>query len=179
MRYTLFLVGILLLTSCGGGEQRPSPENALGHGAAAENLTASMKLKLLESNESEWVLGIFVQNPEEIPIQSIRSWVQFDSSQVRIRNLTIEDGRFTLFAPGERTIDLVEGFVKIGGAVREPIRDTEIFFASFTVRAPISSDLPVLTFYDWRADGNGHTAVLTLERDGVLNVLHIPPSIEL
>lgn len=179
MRKTFSLIGLLLLTSCGGGMSRTSSDSGMKHGAAAEDLTAHMELRIIEEKEQEWTLGIFIENPQEIPIQSIRSWVQFDPETLHVKDLSIADSRFSLFAPGERTIDLAEGLIKLGAAALRPIHDTEIFFASFSVRAPALSEKPIISFYDWRADGEGHTAVLTLSEDAVLNVLNIPPSLKL
>ena len=170
------MLGILLITSCSSGT--PDPDNALQHGAAKEDLSARLVLRVLKDQGQVKKVGVIVLNPAGAPIQSIRSWVRFDSAALQVKDLAIEDGRFSLFAPGEREIDLAEGFVKLGGAVRKPLHDKEILFASFTIRSP-SKEAPVLSFYDWKAEGDGHTAVLSLHEKSIVNILHAPPSIEL
>jgi len=135
-----------------------------------------MVLRLLENSGDTKRVGILIQNPTHAPIQSIRAWVRFDPETVQVSDLTIEDGRLTLFAPNERDIDMEEGFVRIGAATREPITDSLMTLATFTME---SSSTPTLTFYDWREGGDGHTAVLSLDGQSVKNLLQAPPSLEL
>ena len=180
MRSSPFLLtGILFLSSCAGGG---GAETRLKHEAVPESLTTTIALRVLESTGQVRKIGVVVLNPAAVPVQSIRAWVHFDPSQMRAHTLAIADGRFVLFAPGEREIDPMLGFVKIGGAVREPIRDTEILLATFTVQASPSreAERPVLAFYDWQAEGAGHTAVLSLgEQQYVTNTVRAPSSLDL
>ncbi len=172
MRTLLSIIGILTLVSCGFGRE-PNPDNALSHSAAPTMHTARMVLRVLEDRGTEKKLGIVVQNPGRVPIQSVRSWVRFDPEAADISDLAIEQGDLVLFAPGERMINQAEGFVQIGAAARTPIRDDVFTVASFTVRGT-----PVLTFYDWRPEGDGHSALLSLQEGDVTNILASPPSIE-
>ena len=176
MKYFLSLIGLLLLISCGEAEDQSVQDNGLLHGSAAEQ-TVSMMLRVLEEDGEEKTLGIVVENPMQEPIQSIRAWIRFDPESISVRDLTVVDGRFILFAPGERTIDTVGGMVKLGGAVTKPVTDKEILFATFIVRS-LDEDI-VLTFYDWRAEGNGHVAVLSMKDNTVKNILIAPSSLEL
>lgn len=174
--FASFSLGLLLLTSCGG-----RGENALKHSAAAEVQRAHMALRVLEEHGETRKIGLIIQNPTEIPIQSVRAWVRFDPLKLALTDLVVEDSRFVLFAPGEREIDNEEGFLKFGGAVTSALSDREILIATFTARLLSDDggfDRPLLAFYDWRKEGDGHTAVLSLSEDELLPVLNIvqPPS---
>jgi len=177
MKHVLSLIGLLLLTSCGSAENKIDPKNGLVHRSAGEQ-TVVMSLRVLVEQDEVRTIGIVVSNPAQVPIQSIRAWVRFDPETMTVQDLTITDARFILFAPGERTIDQEKGMVRLGGAVHEPIDDEEVLFATFTLRSS-SSEAPVFAFYDWRAEGDGHTAVLSLTEDVATNILTAPPSIEL
>lgn len=182
MRLSSFLLGLLLLTSCtqGGGDRA---ENALLHSAAAETLTATMHLKVLEEHGGMRKIAVVVLNPAEVPIRSVRAWVRFDPGMLQIENFTVEDSRFVLFAPGEFEIDPLEGFVKFGGAAEAPLVDRELLLATFTVRILQENgryQRPLLSFYDWRGTGDGHTAILSLPSpQSVLNILKPPSSLSL
>lgn len=173
-----FLSGgiLLLLLSCSSGNG-PDADQSLGHGVAPEDLSARMALRVIDDQGQKKMMAIVLHNPEHIPVQSVRAWVRFDPASLSLNDLTIEDGRFALFAPGEREIDSMEGFVKIGAAARMPIRDPFLTLATFTMESSESD--PVLSFYDWRENGDGHTAVLTISEEGIQNILQTPPLIEL
>lgn len=176
MKKILPMIGVLLLLSSCARE--PSKDRALKHDSAPETLSAGMSMRVLEENGERKKVAIVVQNPALVPVQSVRAWVRFDPLLIDVRDLTVEDGRFILFAPGERTIDSAEGFVKIGAAVRTAITDPLITLATFTVTTH-KGEKPVLTFYDWKDQGDGHTAVLSIVQGNAMNILHAPPSIEL
>ncbi len=177
------LIGVLLLSSCTQATTRVDPENALLHSAAAEVLTARMALRILEEQGDMRTVGIVVLNPAGTAIQSVRAWVRFDPEALLVQDLVVQENRFVLFAPGERTVDRQEGFVKFGGAVKNPLSDPELLLATFTVRLLAEDggfDRPVLSFYDWRSEGDGHTAVLSLSENlGVLNIVQPPSGLSL
>lgn len=177
MRTFFLSCGILLfLLSCSSGNS-PRADQSLSHGVAPEHLSTRMALRVIDDDGGRKTVAIVLHNPEHIPVQSVRAWVRFDPASLSLDDLAIQDGRFALFAPGEREIDSVEGFVKIGAALRSPIRDSFLTLATFTVES-FESD-PVLSFYDWREGGDGHTAVLTISEQGIHNILQTPPLIEL
>jgi len=178
MKRFLIIIGLILLTSC-GAEKKQSNNNELKHAVALDSLTARLELRLMQKIQGVSTIGIVIHNPSRAPIQSVRSWVQFDPSAMRIRDLGIVESRFALFAPGERMIDSSEGFVKLGAAAQTPITDEEIVFATFTVRLASGDTPSALSFYDWREEGNGHTAVLLLEEDAVTNILRLPTALSL
>lgn len=167
---------LLLLLSCSSGNG-PDADRSLSHSVAPESLSARMALRVIEDQGERKLMAIVIHNPEHIPVQSVRAWVRFDPALLSLSDLAIEDGRFALFAPGEREIDSAEGFVKIGAAAQSPIRDAFFTLATFTAESAEAD--PVLSFYDWRENGDGHTAVLTITEDGIQNILQTPPLIEL
>src|SRR3989344_312987 len=178
MRLLFSMIGILLLVTSCGISRSPRDDRALQNNAATESLSAHMALRVLREDGTSKTFAIVLQNPQHALIQSVRAWVQFDSSAIYVSDLTIEDGRFSLFAQGERGIDSEGGFIKIGAATSEPITDALITLATFTVRST-SSDASVLTFYDWRIGGDGHTAVLSIDHGNALNILSAPSAIDL
>ena len=183
MRLSSLLLGLLLLlTSCVGGGN--DTEDALRHPAAAETLTAKISLKVLEEHGGTRKIGIVVLNPAEVPIRSVRAWVRFDPTLLHVRDFTVTDPRFSLFAPGERSVDHREGFVKFGGAAVSLLSDRELLLATFVVELQTEDgryDRPILSFYDWRSEGDGHTAVLSLPspQKTVLNIVQPPFSLPL
>ena len=185
--FSSLLLGLLVLSSCAGAGDTPK-ENQLLHPAAAEMFTAELSLRILAEKGATRTVGIVLRNSAEVPVQSVRAWVKFDPKVLFIDNFIVEDGRFSLFAPGERDIDMQEGFVKFGGAVSAPFTDRETLLASFIVHLPkkkAAGPIP-LTFHDWQAEGSGHTAVLSLPENlrdagplGVLNIVQPPSSLAL
>lgn len=176
MKRLFIIIGFIILTSC-NAEKEHSGENALKHAVAPDSLSVRLELSVLQKIHGTSTIGIVIHNPERVPIQSIRSWVQFDPSTTRIRDLGIVESRFGLFAPGERSIDQHEGFVMLGAAAQRPITDEKILFATFTVRT--DGDSAGLNFYDWREGGDGHTAVLSLQEDSVVNIVRLPSALSL
>ena len=167
----LFLITILVGCTSGSGDE-------MLHSVAPDDLTAEMRLVVLSDRGSEKEIGIVIQNPDNYPIQSVRAWVKFDSSAVSITNLSQDEERLSLTAPGEMEIDSEEGFVKIGVASASPLREGVLNVASFKVR--VIGESPILTFHDWREDGTGHVAVLMINEEGkAVNVLSAPSSISL
>lgn len=183
MQRRSLLLGILLLslTSCSGSQGSEDLSGQLKPAAPVESLTARMALRVLHEDGSQQKIGMVVLNPEEVPIQSVRAWVQYDTEQLEVRDLTVEDGRFILFAPGERMIDPERGLLKLGTAVSHSLRDREILVASFVVqrKGRVEGEKPVINFYDWRAEGEGHTAVLSVQNGVARNILQHPLSLAL
>lgn len=177
MRTFFLSAGVLFLLMSCSSDNGSNSDRSLSHSVAPENLSARMALRVIDDQGERKTMAIIIHNPEHIPVQSVRAWVRFDPASVFLSDLAMQDGRFTLFAPGERDIDPVEGFVKIGAAVRSPIRDSFFTIATFTMESAEAD--PVLSFYDWREDGDGHTAVLTISEEGIRNILQTPPLIEL
>ena len=176
MKRFLTITGLLLLVAC-GRQASTNGDQELKHAVAPDTLSARLELRILEKNAGKATIGIVIINPERVPIQSVRSWVKFDPLTMRVQDLGIVERRFALFAPGERTIDRREGFIKLGAAAKQPVADDEILFATFSVRA---DHTPVaLTFYDWREEGDGHTALLSLSEDAIVNIVRAPSSIAL
>jgi hypothetical protein len=159
-------------------EKKPNPENRLRHNVSAEDLTATMQLRVIESDEENMTIGIVVKNPNNVPIQSIRSWVRYGEDGVSAKSLEIIDERFSLFAPGEQEIDGQKGIVKIGAAASEAVTDEEILFATFNLNVKEGSRI-VLAFHNWQAEGDGHTAVISWEENAIKHVLQAPSSLEL
>lgn len=180
MKRLLFLTGFLILASCGGSGNGET----LSHGVAGDALTARMAFEILGEEEGGVRIGIVVRNPARVPLQSIRSWVRFDPAHARVSDLRVEDGRFSLFAPREREVNEADGFIQLGGAVRSGVKEERVLFASFRVRrigdrtaggiAPA-----ILSFYDWNAEGAGHTAALSLGPHGAVNIIDAPLSLVL
>jgi hypothetical protein len=137
-------------------------------------LRASLTLKVLEEEGPRRTVGMVLTNSEGIPLRSVRAWVRFDPSLLSLADLMIVEPRWVLFAPGEREVDAEAGLLRLGGAFREPVSDQELLLATFTVLLLREEREGTLTFDDWRPDGEGHTAVLSLEGNILENVLQEP-----
>jgi hypothetical protein len=165
----LFALVLLFLTSCAesGGRHLVNEE---GNGEPSVQLSLRAFRKV---SEDTFQVGVTITNPDRQPITSVRAWVKFPAEELNVIDLTLEDGRFSLVAPGEWNVD-PGGLVNIGVAASKPVQDAEITVASFLVTLRAEGRFP-LTFYDWRPDGRGHTTVLRVGAGGDVIPLLSPP----
>jgi|GEM_PF-1761638 hypothetical protein len=168
----------VILSSCDSEDGANVSRHGLKHGVAADMLTANIEFVINSDNSNSGTIDIVVKNLQSRPIQSARSWVRFDPNTVSVSNLILRDTRFSLFAPNEQEIDRKNGFIKFGGAALEAITDEEIILMSFDYKK-IGSEDSILTFYDWKAEGDGHTAVVILSGNTPMNILQVPSHITL
>lgn len=165
-------VAILLVGCAAGGDDSRS----LLKDDENEVPSAELSLRVLEKfTDGTFRVGIVISNPHRESITSVRSWVSFQPAALAVDALRIEDERFSLVAPGEWEVAEGDGLMKIGLATPEPVRDGEILLASFRAAADPELRSP-LTFYDWRADGKGHTTVLKVKVNGDVTPLLLPPT---
>lgn len=175
-------LSLMLLASCASSDT-PAGDNgegetgtqALLHRTAPSTLAVDLHLRVLDHGGGRTVVGIVVRNARRRAIQSVRSWIQFDPRVATVEDLTILDQRFSLSPPGEREIAATEGMVRLGVATPSAVQDEELLLASLAI-IPRSRWRGVrLTFYDWRADGEGHTAVLSVNDRGIpIPLLRLP-----
>jgi hypothetical protein len=109
---------------------------------AAENENAHLKLRAVYEEkivtqvqaDTTFTLDILVQNPNKIAIESVQSWITYDSNNIRIENVQ-SDSDFDLVTPGENTFN--ENTIKIGRAIleKEPLTQELILVARITLTA--------------------------------------------
>ncbi|MEK7137555.1 MAG: fibronectin type III domain-containing protein [Patescibacteria group bacterium] len=180
-------VKIRLRPHCEEGSQTPCREFPLydSERAITAGLTAGSFLDL----------DIVVTNPGRQRLQSIQSWLEYDSAVLRGREIRIAD-TFPLVAPGEQAFDASalrqssgqaplgtssggDGLVKLGASnVSGGAREEEILFArvTFEVIARGEDLSHAVKFHEFSLLGQeGKTKVLLVEDGKTVNVLRTRP----
>jgi len=124
-------------------------------------------------------LLIFVQNPAEKTVASVRSWLKYDATVLKANDLSDENSDFELAAPDGNKIDAENGQVQIGrGATGGGKKDALLFVAQveFEVISPQKRTTEI-SFVNFQKDELGETGVFTLN-PGTLqpeNILNTSP----
>jgi hypothetical protein len=161
---------IRLRPHCEEGSQTPCREFPLydSEHAITTGLTAGSFLDL----------DIVVTNPGRQRLQSIQSWLEYDSAVLRGKEVRIAD-TFPLVAPGEQTFEDSDGLVKLGASnVSGGAREEEILFArvTFEVIARGEDLSHAVKFHEFSLLGQeGKTKVLLVEDGKTVNVLRTRP----
>lgn len=123
-------------------------------------------------------IDIVISNPSAQPIQSVQSWLEYDSSVLEGEDVRISDS-FPLVAPGEQAFAKESDRVKLGASnVSGGMKDTEIVFAriKFKVLRETEDDVKI-AFHDFSLLGQeGKTKVLVIEGGRTANVLKTRPN---
>ena len=123
-------------------------------------------------------IDIVLQNPTGQSLQSVQSWVKYDSKILKGLEVKISD-RFPLVAPGESGFAPESGVVKIGASnVSGGMRESEIAFAriTFQVLKEMTDISSLVSFHEFSLLGQeGKTKVLVIEEGRTVNVLKTRP----
>ena len=120
------------------------------------------------------------RNPSKQPIQSVQSWLEYDSEILEGDEVRISDS-FPLVAPGEKDFASEKSLIKIGASnVAGGMRSPEEVFAriSFKVIAEVPEDaIPArISFHQYQLLGSeGKTKVFVIEEGRTVNVLKTRP----
>jgi hypothetical protein len=121
-------------------------------------------------------LDIVIQNPSGQPVQSVQSWIEFNSAVLQGTDVRISD-TFPLVAPGEQAF-AEGGRVKIGASnVSGGVTLSEFAFArvQFKVIA-VPANTSLVQFHEFSLLGQeGKTKVLIVEKGRTVNILKKRP----
>lgn len=123
-------------------------------------------------------IDIVLSNPTAQPIQSVQSWLEYDSSILEGEDVRISDS-FPLVAPGEQAFAEDSDRVKLGASnVSGGMKDVEIVFARVTFKVlKETEDTVKVGFHDFSLLGQeGKTKVLVIEGGRTANVLKTRPN---
>ncbi len=122
-------------------------------------------------------IDVILRNPAGTPINTVRSWLSYDTSVLEGVSVTLGSG-FVVRIPSEGEIDQASGYIKIGVAAeddKEPLVPiVPIARVQFRVKtAPAAGKSPVV-FYDQKEDGKGRTAVIAAGDDTRKSMITLP-----
>ncbi len=195
MKYLFFcfIIGsALILTACGESDtvktddnQEQASENSSSlirriedsrneKALDAQERTAALELRLTPDESENIRVEIWLKNPDQKPITSVRSFLTYDPDVLAGSEILIpQDSLFTIVAPGEQEFDALRGIAKIGisSAENKVVTDSEILVAT----ALFTSKQKTFTTIDFYNPGNtGHTLVLAKTADGFHDILQTP-----
>ncbi len=140
----------------------------------AEQRTAGLELRLVETETDEVEIEIWLKNETKQPITSVRSFLTYDPEVLQGEEITIPSGSpFVVAAPGEHEFDPDRGLVKIGISTGEGkvMVNEEMHIA--TVRfSSLEKTFTTIDFYN--LGSGGHTLVLAKFADGFRDILQTP-----
>ncbi len=116
-------------------------------------------------------IDVLASSPTPQDITTVRSWIQYDTSALELRNVEVLPVLSSLM-PGEQTADKTQGIVKIGGGISVKLTQARTPIARLTFRVIGTSS--VIRFYGYKPDGSGETSVL--KTDGT-QMLMAEPSV--
>lgn len=131
---------------------------------------------------NEVSVDIVLKNPNQEKVISVRSWLTYDPALLEAVNIDTSASEFSLSAPGEDTISVGEGRVKIGRSNisgGSSTLETVVATVSFRVIATSGAN-STIGFYDYQVSELGHTSVNIIDAGFPLNILSkAPQSIQL
>ena len=128
-------------------------------------------------------MELVVLNPNELPIQRVRSWLNYDSVHLEGVTLSINENVFSLPTADESDFYPEDGFVKIESSAPEGLEPTEeeIVLATIDFRV-IDSSAPAgtaINFYNVQPDGNTEIVGLSDLGEPVPLLDIIPPTLHI
>lgn len=192
--FSLLLIGSLLSFAACGTDRSDSPERNEEQSSEypsgllqriedsrrqkeldAAQRTAKLELRLQEEGSAEAIaVDIWLINPDQKPITSVRSFLTFDSDVLSGTEIAIpQDSPFTVVAPGEQQFDADRGLAKIGLSTADNtvVTESEQLVATVFFKRQ-ENTFTTIDFYN--PGDNGHTLVLEKTADGFRDVLQTP-----
>lgn len=140
------------------------------------------KLELRPSVQSavtgeEFDIDVYIVNPGERSIISVRSWFDYDTDALEAVNISTDESLFTLAAPGEDDFSSEEGRVKLGrsnitGGVTET--ETKAATVRFKVKTAYKTTVK-FSPYDYQVSELGHVSVNIIDDGFPVNILAEEP----
>lgn len=125
----------------------------------------------------EFDIDVYVKNPGEQSIISVRSWIGYNANALEAVNITTDESLFTLSAPGEDNFAPEEGRVKLGrsnitGGVTD--LETKVATVRFRVKTPYKTTAK-FSPYDYQVTELGHVSVNIIDQGFPINILTEEP----
>ncbi len=110
-------------------------------------------------------IDVVLTAPSPSDIWMVRSWLKYDPEVLEARDIQ-PLSTIIKTLPGEKAIDKKEGIIKIGGDAEGKLTTNSVRIARITFRV-LSAKETTISFYDFRDDGKGKTAVLSSQKTDV------------
>lgn len=126
-------------------------------------------------------LDVVVSGPDFASVRSVRAWLNYDPSALEYRSVELTK-ELPSPSAGEQAADAVGKVVKIGGSNDNGLSGKSVAVARVTFRVLSATSDTVLSFNDFKSDGNGHTAVngpRIVQNQGSTGGLPDPPCISI
>lgn len=125
----------------------------------------------------EIAIDIVIKNPNNLPINSITSWIKYDPTVYKALSIKSDDSPFTLASPDGDKINAKEGLIQIArAAIGSAIIDDEIIVASVILEIltdqKISSNLE---FFNFQKTELGQTGIFSTTGLFTENILQEEP----
>lgn len=185
----LFIIGLacFLLAGCGA----VNDDSSLQHSSSpldAERLklliadqqemqkTAELSLKGEYVAKNTVAVAIRLHNPEEKQIDSVRSWLTFDPSKMKVSRIDDSHSDFDIFLAEENTFDNEKGIVSIGRSSQKPMlaKEAQVATVVFTMLPVRKETVAPIDFYGYSADSAGYTGIMHIVRGVPRNIMKEP-----
>jgi hypothetical protein len=170
----LFKADILTTQEPEGQTEDTSDIEALIEKAQSVKKDARLELEY-EKEPNKVTVSILIKNPSRKPITSVQTWLSFDPTMLKGKEIDLSNSDFELPVPYETTFDNESGLMMLGRSNPESITDESILVAG-VIFAPLKVGSTVLEAYDYREDLTGHTSANAVVDEKPYNVLMRPES---
>lgn len=134
------------------------------------NKTASFSSNY-EINGDNIKIELYLKNPENKNIRSIRSFLSYDSRVLQGIDIKVNEDVFDIIAPDEKNFDSDFGLVKIGISTTKSFSESKVKFAEINFKR-LEKSTVMLDFYNI----GEHTVVYSNDNEKLSDIL-IPPKI--
>lgn len=149
------------------------------YAAATKDAELTLKPSITSAKKGDKLkVDIVLKNPSANKVISVRSWLDYNTTALKAESIDTKSSLFTLSAPGEDTISVSEGRIKIGrsnisgGVTSKEATVATVSFEVLTAYAMSSG----IKFYDYQVSELGHTSVNIIESGFPLNILSKKPT---
>ena len=125
----------------------------------------------------EFDIDVYVMNPGEQNIISVRSWLEYDTNALEAVSIATDESLFSLSAPGEDNFAPAEGRVKLGRSnITGGVTDAESRVATIRFRVKTAYKTTAkFTPYDYQVTELGHVSVNIIDQGFPINILTEEP----
>lgn len=103
-------------------------------------------------------LDVALKGPDYAAVRSVRAWLNYDPAILEARSVELTSALPSPI-PGEQSIDQSARVIKIGGSTNSGLQSADTPVARVTFRVLSTTSDTVISFFGYRPDGLGETAV--------------------